>query len=58
MITRQYKQRRHLGNGLGALERADLVTLPHRGEARNIHREFALLKETASPVPKQPYSVP
>ncbi|WP_146231247.1 hypothetical protein [Micromonospora sicca] len=58
MITRQDKQRRHLGNGLEALERACLVALPHRGEPRNIHREFMLLEETAAPTPKPPYSVP
>jgi hypothetical protein len=58
MITQQDKQRRHLGNGLKALERASLVTLPHRGEPRNIHREFMLLEETAAPRPKPPYSVP
>ena len=58
MITQQDKQRRHLGNGLEALERASLVALPHRGEPRNIHREFMLLEETAAPAPKRSYSVP
>jgi hypothetical protein len=58
MMTQEDKQRRHLGRALERLEQASLVALPHRGEKRNIHREFELLEETAAPVPKPVYRVP
>jgi len=45
VMTKQDKQRRHLGNALDLLVRAGLVTLPHTTDARNKHRQFQLRME-------------
>ena len=58
-MTRQDKQRRHLGKALDKLVRAGLVTLPFATDARNKHRNFQLLMETGGRTGSNvPYSVP
>jgi hypothetical protein len=44
-MTQQDKKRRHLGSALNTLFKADVVALPHRGDARNKHRGFLLKRE-------------
>jgi len=59
VMTKQDKQRRHLGNALDLLVRAGLVTLPYATDARNKHRQFQLRMEDCQGKGRQsPYSVP
>jgi hypothetical protein len=58
VMTKQDKQRRHIGNALDALVRAGLVTLPFAGDARNKHRQFQLRMSGQRPGTNPIYSVP
>jgi hypothetical protein len=59
VMTKQDKQRRHLGKALDALTRAGLVTLPFASDARNKHRQFQLRMEGGQRSGRNPiYTVP